>query len=392
MTFASKKPNAAIQTKPLLVNGRMLALEPRHVFDAAMATELIDAAHAHSVTLDAHIVDKTADHGAHIVDAANELAAIMPADAADRDFAVETYVAAHNLTQSNREIVFIDTRLADIGTLVSSVTDGTRIVLIDGAKDGVAQMVDALKGEQGISGIHILSHGTVGNLELGASSINADTMSTIYRSALASIGANLSADADILVYGCDFGAGEEGARAAEMLASLTGADVANSTDLTGAADKGGDWVLESATGVIDAQTLASANYAALLVAGDADDDSVLDTADVDDDNDGILDVNEQTYVFTPGNFVVSGNAKSNATVPTLAPNEFVLTTASPTSQKGAINSNVLLDFNSDFTFAVSASVGSNDAGGDGVALFFHNDPAGSGALGSTGGGFGARGL
>ena len=85
---------------------------------------------------------------------------------------------------------------------------GTRIVLIDGARDGVAQMVDALRGTEGITGIHILSHGRAGEISLGTATLDAETMSTIYRSALASIGANLSGEADILVYGCNFAAGE----------------------------------------------------------------------------------------------------------------------------------------------------------------------------------------
>ena len=262
MTAATKKQqNTAIQTKALAIGSSMLALEPRYVFDAAIATELHDVS---NVALDAH--DSTpASHetGASIVAAANELASISEshdgAHLAARETAVdrtiEALVAAHNLAPSNHEIAFIDSRLADIGTLVKSVTEGTRIVIIDGARDGVAQMVDALKGEQGITGLHILSHGSAGNLVLGSSSINADTMSTIYRSALASIGGNLSADADILVYGCNFGSGDAGARATQMLADLTGADVADSTNLTGNANRGGDWVLERTAGLIEARTI-----------------------------------------------------------------------------------------------------------------------------------------
>ena len=93
-----------------------------------------------------------------------------------------------------------------------------------------------------------------------ATSLNAETMSTVYRSALASISANLSAEADILVYGCDFGAGDAGARASAMLAALTGADVASSDDLTGAADLGGDWELEQAQGEIDVKALSATDW------------------------------------------------------------------------------------------------------------------------------------
>ena len=55
---------------------------------------------------------------------------------------------------------------------------------------------------------------------------------------------------DILVYGCDFGKGALGNAAATELSWLTKADVSTSTDLTGAADLGGDWTFERNVGAI----------------------------------------------------------------------------------------------------------------------------------------------
>ncbi|MFO1170036.1 MAG: Ig-like domain-containing protein [Hyphomicrobiaceae bacterium] len=133
--------------------------------------------------------------------------------------------------------------------------------------------------------------------------------------------------------------------------------------------------------------------ATVTLSRDTDGDGLANANDIDDDNDGILDVNEGTYVFTASNFTLTGNAQSSATVSTLAANEFQLTTASPLYQRGMINSNLLLDFNSDFTFEASEYLGTSDAGGaDGIALFFHNDPLGTAAVGSPGGGFGVQGI
>jgi Domain of unknown function (DUF4347) len=98
-----------------------------------------------------------------------------------------------------------------------------RIVLVNANRDGVAQMVDALRGEQGVTGVHILSHGSQAHVQLGSSVLDEASMSTVYRSALTSIHGNLANGADILVYGCDFGKGADGARASELLASLTAA-------------------------------------------------------------------------------------------------------------------------------------------------------------------------
>ncbi len=63
----------------------------------------------------------------------------------------------------------------------------------------------------------------------------------------------LSDDGDILLYGCNVADGDWGIDFVQDLASLSGADVAASNDLTGSTARGGDWNLEFATGVIDAQ-------------------------------------------------------------------------------------------------------------------------------------------
>ena len=54
-------------------------------------------------------------------------------------------------------------------------------------------------------------------------------------------GAALTADADILIYGCNVAQSDAGRSLIDALARLTGADVAASDDLTGHADLGGDW-------------------------------------------------------------------------------------------------------------------------------------------------------
>ena len=83
-------------------------------------------------------------------------------------------------------------------------------MLIDGNSDGVAQMTSALENMQGVTGIHLIGHGEAGSLQLGTSTLDANSMSTVYRQALTSIHDNLSDGADILIYGCNFGAGAAG--------------------------------------------------------------------------------------------------------------------------------------------------------------------------------------
>src|SRR5690606_18703064 len=58
-------------------------------------------------------------------------------------------------------------------------------------------------------------------------------------------------DGDILLYGCNIGQSDAGQNFIERLAQLTQADVAASTDATGSAAVGGNWMLEAATGRIE---------------------------------------------------------------------------------------------------------------------------------------------
>lgn len=123
------------------------------------------------------------------------------------------------------------------------------MIVLDATRDGVQQISEALAGRQDIAAIHIVSHGAAMRLHLAASDLNTATVQS--RSAELDAWQGLSSGADILVYSCDVAAGEQGAHFVGELARITRADVTSSTDATGSAAKGGDWVLEAATGKID---------------------------------------------------------------------------------------------------------------------------------------------
>jgi CSLREA domain-containing protein len=160
-------------------------------------------------------------------------------------------------TNQNIELVFVDTATPDYQLLLDdlmSTADESRsleVVLIDSGRDGIGKITEALAGRSNIEAIHIVSHGSEGELSLGTDLITAESMDDEHADALETIGQSLSDTADILIYGCNFGQGELGREAAEKLAQLTGADVAASDDLTGHASLGGDWDLEFHIGDID---------------------------------------------------------------------------------------------------------------------------------------------
>jgi hypothetical protein len=98
---------------------------------------------------------------------------------------------------------------------------------------------------------------------LGATTLTKDSLS-LYEDQLKSIGEHLSPDGDLLFYGCNIAEGENGRAFIEQIAALTGADVAASTDLTGNAALGGDWVLEAQAGSIEAQSLSIDSFASVF--------------------------------------------------------------------------------------------------------------------------------
>ncbi|HTH79831.1 MAG TPA: DUF4347 domain-containing protein [Ramlibacter sp.] len=159
------------------------------------------------------------------------------------------------------EIVFIESDVKDIGVLLAGIDPSKEVHILDAGKDGLQQIADVLQGRTGIGALHILSHGSDGEASLGSMLLDANTASS-HAAELQAIGQSLDSNADILLYGCDTGAGASGTALVDQLAVLTGADVAASNNLTGAASLGGDWNLEVHSGNIQAQPLVDAGLAA----------------------------------------------------------------------------------------------------------------------------------
>jgi Ca2+-binding RTX toxin-like protein len=159
-----------------------------------------------------------------------------------------------NYNPSN--IVFIDPRVDNFSSLVSGLKANVEAVILDSTKDGIEQITEFLKGRTGaIDSVQILSHGSAGNLQLGSTQLNSETLGT-YQEALknwfSTSSKILGKTPDLILYGCDVASGEVGESFIHKLSQITGADVAASVDLTGNAAKGGNWILEKATGAIEA--------------------------------------------------------------------------------------------------------------------------------------------
>ena len=162
--------------------------------------------------------------------------------------------------------VFIDSRVNDQELLISQFASGTEYQVLDVKLDGIEQIVTALSGQSGYDSIQIISHGYPGSITIGSTVLNSSSLD-FYAAQLSLIGNALHENGDLLLYGCSVGAGDEGRQFIETLSQMTGVDVAASDDPTGGTAAGGDWVLESQTGSIEAPGLVNesiTSFAGLL--------------------------------------------------------------------------------------------------------------------------------
>lgn len=158
--------------------------------------------------------------------------------------------------RTDREIAFIDSRVPDMVTLVAALRPGVEVVVIDPARDGLEQIAGYLESHAGVEAraLHIVSHGSSGALQLGSNWLDGEGLERA-SAVLERIGRQLQAEGDILLYGCNVAQGAAGLLFVNRLSALTGANVAASSDVTGAERLGGNWVLETQVGVV-AQPLA----------------------------------------------------------------------------------------------------------------------------------------
>ena len=157
---------------------------------------------------------------------------------------------------SERILVVLNSSVADADSIIAGLGDNVEVLKLTAGTDALDSINDYLDAhaDTEYSAIHIVSHGNEGYISLNGERIDAATLNPADWKA---IGEHLSDDADILIYGCDTAKSDEGKALVQSIADLTGADVAASTDSTGA---NGDWDLEYRSGLIEAATLAPESY------------------------------------------------------------------------------------------------------------------------------------
>src|SRR3954462_297585 len=222
-TSPAKKPKtgAALRRRT-----RMIALEPRMLFDGALGIDL--GAKGTAVLRG----DTSFDAGDSSAPAAPEAqrsdATQKPAEKPAEKAAEKPVEAVQSKAGADaKELVFVDTSVLGYQDLMKTISPDAKVVLLDPARDGITQITEALAGESGVTSIHLIAQGSADHLVLGSGTLDAAAMQGLNAQRIASISEHLTADATILIHGSDFGKGDAGSAVANRLALLTSADVAD---------------------------------------------------------------------------------------------------------------------------------------------------------------------
>ena len=204
---------------------RLIALEPRLLFDGAMAATPDPASDGDGGKPNQQPTD--GDGQAPATQADSPAGAGAPA----------------------RHLVVVDARLSDAQrqTIREGLADDAELLEVDADENGIEAITAALAGMDQVESVEIFSHGASGQFQLGDTLVGNDTLTSLTAS-LGQWREALTADADLLLYGCRIGATDAGLELVQGLASATGMDVGASTDDTGHSGLGGDWELERQQG------------------------------------------------------------------------------------------------------------------------------------------------
>ena len=115
----------------------------------------------------------------------------------------------------SQELVFVDTGIQNYAQLVDDImanVDDDRsfeVIILESDRDGVEQISRVLADRQDLDAVHFVTHGEDGVVKLGATWLDSDNIDA-YEGDIAGWQESLTPEADLLFYGCDLAAGEDG--------------------------------------------------------------------------------------------------------------------------------------------------------------------------------------
>ncbi|TWU23043.1 Soluble aldose sugar dehydrogenase YliI precursor [Novipirellula galeiformis] len=264
--------------------------------------------------------------------------------------------------ESSHSIVFVDSDVAD-SSLFSNVASGAEVILMSADQDAISQITETLSTRKNVASIHLVSHGGSGQLKLSGQILDASAINA-RADQLAKWSFALAPGADILLYGCEVGAGSGGEALLRSIANLTGADVAASIDLTGARAQGGNWALEKTIGAIESGLAFQAT-----VLGRYQHTLPINTSLVNLDR---FSASDPIRLNAGASFTSDGRLQLTSAAENQAGSAFYTTPVTVTENPS---------FQTSFSFEMSGGAGAS--GADGLAFVLQNSPQAAAAVGGN---------
>ncbi|MBE9146905.1 DUF4347 domain-containing protein, partial [Planktothrix mougeotii LEGE 06226] len=146
------------------------------------------------------------------------------------------------------EILFIDSSVTNYQDLLSGIKPGIYPVLLKDERDGILQISEHLRSFKNLEAVHLVCHGSPGELYLGNSSLNLSNLSN-YIQSLQQWSKALNPQADLLIYACEVAEGWQGKAFVKALSQITQTQIAATTEKLGQ----GYWDFTLKTGIIKAE-------------------------------------------------------------------------------------------------------------------------------------------
>ena len=258
-------------------------LEGRILFEAAAVAEIVDAADAASQEHDPGEAD-TEKQNLDAVDnvpfenneTVSQLPEMLPSQVSDIDAELNALIEGvtpaettaepaeelipailadqgENITVG-KELVVLNNSLPDKDSILAKLQPDQDVLILSD-NNGLVELNDYLsRQDQVYSAIHFITHGNDGEIVINGELL---TNQTFHAAEWSELGTHLTADGDILFYGCKTAETPEGKLLIDQIAEATDADIAASTDVTGVS---GDWDLEYRAGVVETVEISADDY------------------------------------------------------------------------------------------------------------------------------------
>lgn len=143
-------------------------------------------------------------------------------------------------------LTIINENIPKYQQLLNNVKPNTVIETIPNNINGVSLLNEIIQKYSNIDSLHIISHGTPGKINLGNSILGSEELNNY--SFFSDIKNNFVSNGEILLYGCNVAAYQEGNEFINKLAEKTGLIITASTNVVGHHNLRGSWKLDFSTG------------------------------------------------------------------------------------------------------------------------------------------------